>query len=104
MKRDMDIRNVFAFASALLGAVEAVTCDLSNNDVSPVLVSGWEHRLIAKGFTKPRSIQFDASGNLLVLDAGVGLFHLTFDDGGSTCLDVARQTSLINSTDVSHHL
>ena len=92
---------IFALGTLLLGVAEAATCDLTNNFAEPVLANGWEHRLIAKGLTKPRSILFDSEGNLLVIQQGAGLIHLAFDDGGSTCLDVAKKTFLINSTEVS---
>ncbi|KAH7383634.1 soluble quino protein glucose/sorbosone dehydrogenase [Cadophora sp. MPI-SDFR-AT-0126] len=99
-----DIRNLFALGTALLGVAEAATCDLTNNFAEPVLANGWEYKLIAKGLTKPRSILFDSEGNLLVIQQGAGLIHLTFDDGGSTCLDVAKKTFLINSTELNHGL
>jgi len=93
---------IFALGTLLLGVAEAATCDLTNNFAEPVLANGWEHKLIVKGLTKPRSILFDSEGNLLVIQQGAGLIHLAFDDGGSTCLDVAKKTFLINSTEVSH--
>lgn len=100
MTSDMKIRNVLALAALLLGAAEAATCDLRTSFAAPVLANGWEHKLIAWNLTKPRSIMFDSEGNLLVVQQGAGLIHLAFDDGGSTCLDVAKKTFLINSTDV----
>ncbi|KAK0103003.1 hypothetical protein ONS95_000813 [Cadophora gregata] len=99
-----DTRNILALGTVLLGVAEAATCDLTNNFAEPVLAKGWEHKLIAKGLTKPRSILFDSEGNLLVIQQGAGLIHLAFDDGGSTCLDVAMKTFLINSTDLNHGL
>ncbi|KAH9222632.1 soluble quino protein glucose/sorbosone dehydrogenase [Leptodontidium sp. 2 PMI_412] len=104
MKFDMKLRNVLALGTVLLRAAEAATCDLKNSFAAPVLASGWEHKLIARNLTKPRSIQFDSEGNLLVIQGGAGLIHLSFDDGGSTCLDVAKTTFLINSTDLNHGL
>ncbi|PVH86096.1 soluble quino protein glucose dehydrogenase [Cadophora sp. DSE1049] len=95
---------IFALGTVLLGVAEAATCDLTNNFAEPVLANGWEHKLIAKGLTKPRSILFDSEGNLLVIQQGAGLIHLAFDDGGSTCLDVAKKTFLINSTELNHGL
>ena len=44
---------------------------------------------------------FDGSGNLLVVQQGAGIVHLEFNDDGMMCLDVAKKTYLVNSTDVS---
>ncbi|CZS90603.1 hypothetical protein WAI453_004101 [Rhynchosporium graminicola] len=104
MKSDMNLRNAFGLGTVLLSAVEAATCNLKNSFATPVLASGWEHKLIARNLTKPRGILFDSEGNLLVLQQGAGLIHLSFDDGGSTCLDVAKRTFLINSTALNHGL
>ena len=54
---------IFALGTLLLGVAEAATCDLTNNFAEPVLANGWEHKLIVKGLTKPRSILFDSEGN-----------------------------------------
>ncbi|KAK7731541.1 hypothetical protein SLS53_008781 [Cytospora paraplurivora] len=42
----------------------------------PTVASGWTAQLVANGFTKPRSLAFDALGALLVLDSGVGIKRL----------------------------
>ena len=56
---------------------------------------------MANGLQSPRGILFDSKGNLLVVQQGVGIIHLAFDDGGSTCLDVSKETNLITSSNVS---
>src|SRR5690349_22935597 len=67
----------------------------------PVFATGWQGNLIARGLTRPRGIQLDAQGNLLVVQQGVGIVHLRFTDAGGTCLTLAKQTTLISSSDVS---
>ena len=57
--------------------------------------------MVANGLRSPRGIIFDSKGHLLVVQQGVGVVHLEFDDGGGTCLDVSKKTSLINSNLVS---
>lgn len=71
---------------------------------APVAASGWEYRLIANGLTRPRGIAFDADGGLLVVQSGVGLTHLTLDDGGGTCLAVTSNTTLISDPTVSDEM
>ncbi|ROV94083.1 hypothetical protein VMCG_08261 [Cytospora schulzeri] len=51
----------------------------------PTVSSGWTAQLVANGFTKPRTLAFDSSGALLVLDSGVGLNHgLSLSNDGKT--------------------
>jgi hypothetical protein len=74
---------------------------LTPSYAQPVFASGWTGNLIAKGLTRPRGIQLDTLGNLLVVQQGVGIVHLKFTDNGGTCLTLAKQTTLITSSDVS---
>lgn len=92
--------------NAALGAVffrtaSASTCNLKPKYATPLTADGWQAQLVATGLSSPRGIILDSSGNLLVVQAGSGIVHLAFDDGGSTCLDVSKKTSLINSTSVT---
>jgi glucose/arabinose dehydrogenase len=97
-------------AVALLSTIAAVAAGASSSSCpsntlsvsypTPVAASGWSYRLIADGFTKPRGIAFDSDGGLLVIDSGVGLAHLKFNDEGGTCLTVANKTMLVESQEV----
>lgn len=95
-----------SLANTALGAVFfrtvlAATCNLKPSYPTPLTADGWQAQLVATGLSKPRGIIFDTSGNLLVVQQGSGIVHLTFNDGGSTCLDVSKKTFLINATAVS---
>ncbi|KFX93459.1 hypothetical protein V495_03050 [Pseudogymnoascus sp. VKM F-4514 (FW-929)] len=68
----------------------------------PVFADGWTGNLIAKGLTRPRGMQLDSKGNLLVVQQGVGIVHLQFTDGGGTCLTVAKQTTIITDNSLNH--
>jgi len=102
----MKVRNIMqillALGIALLDSTLAATasCNLKASYPTPVVSDGWKAQLIVQGLKSPRSVLFDSSGNLLVVQAGAGIVHLEFTDGGSTCLDVAKTTYLVNSTDV----
>lgn len=67
----------------------------------PVFAAGWQGNLIANGLSRPRGMQLDSLGNLLVVQQGVGIVHLQFTDGGGTCLTLAKQTTLITDNSVS---
>lgn len=71
---------------------------------APVVARGWKAQLIATGLRRPRGIKFDSNGGLLVLEQGVGLSHLTFEDNGGTCLSVKTNTSVISDDEVSLQL
>jgi len=66
----------------------------------PVVAAGWQAQIVASGMQKPRTLEFDRAGGLLVLDAGRGVFRLTFKDNGGTCLEVDQSTVVINNTAV----
>ncbi|KAK5987769.1 L-sorbosone dehydrogenase-like protein [Cladobotryum mycophilum] len=75
---------------------------LTTSYPAPVAARGWQYRLVANGFTKPRGIAFDQDGGLLVIDSGVGLVHLSLKDEGSTCLSVAEKKTLVANTQLNH--
>lgn len=90
-------------ALAHILAVSAQDCPgaLVPSYAQPVFADGWTGNLIAKGLTRPRGMQLDSKGNLLVVQQGVGIVHLQFTDGGGTCLTVAKQTTIITDNSVS---
>lgn len=66
----------------------------------PVVAAGWQAQIVASGMQKPRTLEFDHAGGLLVLDAGRGVFRLTFKDNGGTCLEVDQSTVVIKNAAV----
>ena len=53
---------------------------------APSVASGYAARLVATGLTSPRGIKFDTDGNLLVVEEGVGITALRFDEGSGSCV------------------
>lgn len=92
------IQTLFCLA-VLLPAVTAATanCNLKPSYPAPVVSNGWSAQLVAQNLTSPRGIIFDSAGNLLVVQQGAGIVHLALNDGGTTCLEVAKKTTLIAS-------
>ncbi|PQK13799.1 hypothetical protein BB8028_0004g07300 [Beauveria bassiana] len=99
----MALGSIIASALMLAGAVSG---DCSNKLAvsypAPVAAQGWSYQLVANGFTKPRGIQFDKDGGLLVIDAGAGLVHLSLKDDGNTCVSVDKKTTLLASKELNH--
>ena len=89
-------------AAALVGAQSCSNNDLSVSYPAPKAHSDWSYRLVARDLTKPRTILFDTSDNLLVLDAGEGIFQLSLDDEGGTCLSVDEKTTILQDEDLNH--
>lgn len=67
----------------------------------PTVSSGWTAQLVVNGFTKPRTLAFDSSGALLVLDSGVGIKRITLTDNGGSCLIPDTPVVVVNATSVS---
>lgn len=92
-----------ALLSTALAESSNSTCSniLSPSYEAPVVGSGWTAQLIATGLTAPRGIVFDTTGALLVVQQGVGILRVIFNDFGGTCLAVNQTSTLVNNTDVS---
>ncbi|KAH8881416.1 soluble quino protein glucose dehydrogenase [Thozetella sp. PMI_491] len=69
---------------------------------APVVGGGYTAQLIAGNLQRPRGILFDSNGALLVVQQGVGISHITFDDKGGTCLIAGQTTSLLDNKDLTH--
>jgi glucose/arabinose dehydrogenase len=68
---------------------------------APVVGSGYTAQLIATGLTKPRGLIFDKNGAILVVESGVGITRIQFDDKGGTCLLKAQSSTMIHDNSVS---
>jgi hypothetical protein len=74
-----------------------------SGSIRPSIASGYEYAVVATGLTKPRSLQFDSAGNLLVLEAGSGLSSHKVQDNGGTCVSVTDSKTLIDDKEVSFY-
>src|SRR6266566_4765172 len=70
----------------------------------PVVGAGWTAQLVATGLKSPRGILMDRNDALLVVQKGVGIQHITFNDNGGTCLAVRSSQALISFPGVSRGL
>jgi glucose/arabinose dehydrogenase len=67
---------------------------------APVVASGWQAQLVAGGLTKPRSMVFDSTGALLVVESGKGISRHSFTDHGGTCLVPDHAHMIVEMTTV----
>ncbi|OLN91632.1 L-sorbosone dehydrogenase 2 [Colletotrichum chlorophyti] len=93
-----------AVAVVAATAVMAQECaDIINPSYNhPQVAPGWQAQLVATGYKKPRTVHVDSEGALLVLDAAVGVYRVTFQDNGGTCLKLTESKLLVNNTRLSH--
>lgn len=85
--------------------VTGQTCELNPppaNGIKPVAAPGYHFSVVANGLTKPRSIQFDDAGNLLVLQSGKGIVSLQLDDAGGSCIWVVSNQTVVSNTALNH--
>ena len=67
------------------------------SSVQPSIASGYRYALVATGLATPRGIQFDKTGNLLVIETKNGngsVSVLALNDSGGTCVSVTSKTTL----------
>src|SRR5688572_29776674 len=62
---------------------------------APVVGSGYTAQLIVTNLTWPRGIVLDNDGSLLVLESGVGITRVRFDDRGGTCLVMRESSTMV---------
>ncbi|KAK4442894.1 soluble quino protein glucose/sorbosone dehydrogenase [Podospora aff. communis PSN243] len=95
-----------ALAAGLSGLTVAQNCPrvLVPSYNFPNVNSGWQVQLVLGGLTKPRSIEFDSTGALLVVESGKGITRHRFSDDGGTCLTETDSTVLISQTSLNHGL
>lgn len=69
---------------------------------APSVASGYAARLVATGLTLPRGIKFDTAGNLLVVEEGVGVTAMRFEDDGGSCVNLNSQGTIIADESFNH--
>ena len=82
-------------ASPVLAQSSCSTSLTPTNSIKPSVASGYQAALVATGLTKPRSLQFDRSGNLLVVEAGKGISSHQLQDDGGICVSVKSSRDVV---------
>jgi glucose/arabinose dehydrogenase len=71
------------------------------NSIKTSWAAGYISQVVATGLTKPRSLEFDAAGHLLVLEQGRGLTSFPLVDAGGVCVTLGVRGDLVENGDVS---
>ncbi|KAK4211526.1 soluble quino protein glucose/sorbosone dehydrogenase [Rhypophila decipiens] len=98
-----------AFAAGLSASAvvaQGTTCPsiLTPNYNTPTVAAGWQAQLVVGGLIKPRSLEFDDTGALMVVESGKGVTRHTFIDNGGTCLTLEKSDILIDEPSLNHGL
>ena len=91
-----------AFAS-LLQYATAQQCSgnpTPTNSIQTSLAAGYAAQVVATGLNRPRSVEFDAQGNLLVLEQATGLSSHVLRDNGGVCVTIQSSKNLIMDSNV----
>jgi hypothetical protein len=92
------------FLALLISSASAQSCSANpspTNSIQTSLAAGYISQVVATGLTKPRSLEFDAAGNLLVLEQGKGLTSFPLVDAGGVCVTLGMRRDLVENGDVS---
>ena len=90
----------FSSHASAASASACATTLTPTNSIRPTVASGYQMALVATGLTSPRSMEFDSSGNLIVVEQGSGVLNLVLDSEGP-CINVGNAKTLIRANDVS---
>jgi len=71
------------------------------NSIQTSLAAGYAAQVVATGLNRPRSLEFDAQGNLLVLEQSRGLSSHVLRDNGGVCVTVQASKDLIVDRNVT---
>lgn len=102
MKHSVSTSALAAGLFAAAAAAQGTKCShvLVPTYAHPVVARGWQAQLVAGGLTKPRSIAFDSSGSLLVVESGKGISRHSFIDHGGTCLETDHSHMVVELEEV----
>ena len=94
--------NLFIRSGLAQSSSSCSTILTPTNSIKPSVASGYQAALVATGLTDPRSIEFDSSGNLLVVQAGSGVASLQLQDDGGTCVSVKSKKTVVDANALNH--
>ncbi|EFW16095.1 hypothetical protein D8B26_006181 [Coccidioides posadasii str. Silveira] len=95
------MRHFYSFAAITaqlidIGVAQSSCTARLNPSSTPVAADGYNVNVVAQGLLRPRSLQFDSRGNLLVVQSSAGIFNFRLRDNGGTCLEVEDEIDLID--------
>ena len=88
-------------ASAQSTAPSACSSTIAPQNAAPLVAPGFRVEVVANNLTRPRSIQFDSGGALLVVEQTRGVRRLRLSGDGSCVRQDGNIENVIDNTNVS---
>lgn len=87
-------------------STESSTCSstIAPQNAAPSVAPGFRVEVVANNLSRPRSIQFDSEGALLVVEQSQGVRRITLTDDGSCVRQDGAVQNLTDNTSVSLHI
>jgi len=96
-------RNLALLAIAALSALSAAQSTTScaapspSGSIRPSVASGYRVQVVASGLSRPRGIQLDNAGNLLVVQSGLGVITAHTLNEANGCVTVGSTTNVTSN-------
>ena len=101
LNRKVAFAAAICFLAAPLSYAQCSNALTPTNSIKTSVASGYAAAVVATGLTKPRSVEIDSAGSLLVLEQGKGLSSHVLQDDGGACVSIKSSKFLIQDTNVS---
>ena len=91
-------------AHAQSATTGACSSTIAPQNAAPSVAPGFHVGVVANNLSRPRSIQFDSEGDLLVVEASQGVRRITLTGDGSCVRQDGATQNLTDNTSVSNHM
>jgi glucose/arabinose dehydrogenase len=101
LRRVTTLFSIALAASARSTASSACSSTIDPQNAAPSVAPGFRVEVVANNLTRPRSIQFDSEGALLVVEQTAGIRRLKLTGNGSCVRQDGSVESVVSNTNVS---
>jgi glucose/arabinose dehydrogenase len=101
LKRLSTLFSIALTASAQSTASSACSSTIAPQHAAPSVAPGFRVEVVANNLTRPRSIQFDSEGGLLVVEQAQGVRRLRLTGNGSCVRQDGNVENVVDNTNVS---
>lgn len=91
-------------ASAQSTVSSACSSTIAPQNAAPLVAPGFRVEVVANNLTRPRSIQFDSEGALLVVEQTQGIRRIRLTGDGTCVRQDGDVQTVIDNTNVSAHI
>lgn len=103
LRRLTTLASIALTASAQSTASSACSSTIAPQNAAPSVAPGFRVEVVANNLTRPRSIQFDSEGALLVVEQSLGVRRISLTGDGSCVRQDGEVQNVTDNTSVSVH-